>query len=228
MRMNFLKLTLVGLIFVGCGGGKQNDAQLAQTYFKMAFADMAEENSMSLSMKRALVNINKALECDERPEYYAFKGTVLCKLGDYTQSEKCYKKALGCQPDAILRAEISNNRACLLAQHKKYTAAQKVWRELIHDTSYQTPEVAWVNLGKIYAEKKKFKEAKDAFEHATMLAPSYIDAHFYLGLVERELGDRLHARREADLILKMEPEHYGAHMLMATMDALDSDIDLKR
>jgi tetratricopeptide (TPR) repeat protein len=221
MSMKFLNPLIWCLLLASCGGGKQNNQQLAQTYFKMAFADMAEDNTTSLPSKHALVNINKALECNERPEYYAFKGTILFKLGDYEQSDVCYQQALACQPDAMLRAEISNNRACLLAQHKKFAPAQEVWQALIRDTSYQTPEVAWVNLGKMYVEEKKHQEAKNAFEHAIALAPSYVDAHFYLGIVERELGDRQYARREADLVLKMEPEHYGAHMLMASMDKIN-------
>lgn len=212
--MNFLKPIFWCLLFAGCGG-KQDNHQLAQTYCKMAFADMAEEGGTARGYKRALLTIDKALACDQRPEYYACKGTILFKLGDYAQSEACYDQALACHPEAPLMSEIANNRACICAQRRNYGAAKKIWSGLIKDTTYQTPEVAWVNIGKMYIKERKLSEAKHAFEQAVTLAPSYIDAHFYLSLVERELGDKSLARREADLVLKMEPEHQGASLLMA-------------
>ncbi|MFA6263128.1 MAG: tetratricopeptide repeat protein [Candidatus Babeliales bacterium] len=224
MSMNFLKPLIWCVILASCGGGKQNNQQLAHTYFKMAFSDIAEGSNPAVSLKRALVNINKALASDNHPEYYAFKGAILFKLGDYEQSEVCYQQALACQPEAGLRAEISNNRACLLAHRKNYAQAQEVWHALIRDTSYQTPEVAWVNLGKMYVEEKKFQDAKKAFAQAVAVAPSYVDAHFYLSIVERELGNRQHARYEADMVLKMEPEHHGAHMLMAAIDPVPHEV----
>lgn len=199
-------------------GGKQDNHQLAHTYCKMALADMSEDGGTAHGYKRALLAIDKALDCDQRPEYYACKGAILFKLGDYVQSEYCYDRALACHPDAPLACEIINNRACLCAQRNDYVAAKKMWHNLTRDTTYQTPEVAWVNLGKVYIKERNLTQAQQAFEHAVRLAPSYVDAHFYLSLVERERGEQRLARREADLVLKMEPGHQGASVLMAQIE----------
>jgi type IV pilus assembly protein PilF len=184
----------------------------------MALADMAEDGGTTNGYKHALLAIDKALGCDPMPEYYACKGAILFKLGDYAQSEGCYNRALTYHPDAPLVAEIDNNRACLCAQRNDYAAAKKIWCDLIKNTSYQTPEVAWVNLGKAYIKERNLVQAQQAFEHAVRLAPSYVDAHFYLSVVERERGEQSLARREVDLVLKMEPEHQGATMLMAQIE----------
>jgi Tfp pilus assembly protein PilF len=207
----------------GCGGKQQQNQPLAQTYFKMAFNDLSEDSDPQ-SFKRALITIDKALAVEERPEYYAFKGTILFKLGDYDACEKCYTQARELHPDAVLSAEIDNNYACFLAQQKKYERAQHIWQELIANPSYQTPEVAWVNLGKLYCEQQNLHAAQSAFKHAATIAPSYIDAHFYLSLVERRLGNAQQARSEADLVLKMEPEHTGANMLVANLEPLGDHV----
>jgi tetratricopeptide (TPR) repeat protein len=216
--MNFLKAMFWCLVLTSCGG-KQDNQQLAHTYCKMALNDMAEDGGAAHGYKRALLAIDKALDCDQRPEYYACKGAILFKLGDYVQSEHCYDRALAGHPDAPLASEIINNRACLCAQRNDYAAAKKMWHCLTRDTTYQTPEVAWVNLGKAYIKERNLAQAQQAFEHAVNLAPSYVDAHFYLSLVERERGEHRLARREADLVLKMEPGHQGASVLMAQIES---------
>lgn len=212
MSMNFFWACCLGLVFfVSCG--KKNNEKLADTYFRMGFLEMSGDCQTDLAYKRALGSIDKALAYSAKPEYYAFKGTLLFKLGDYHHSEESFKKALALAPSQDLRAEIMNNYACLLAHRGQLVQAQAIWKALGEDTAYQTPEVAWVNLGKTYVGAKDFVGARDVFARAVHLSPSYIDAHYYLASAAAELGDRELVQRELDIVLALEPEHYGAQRL---------------
>lgn len=212
--MNFFwACCCVVLLFVSCG--KKKNVKLADTYFRMGFLEMSGGRETEQECKRALAHIDVALKQDQKPEYYAFKATLLFKLGSYDDSEKFFKKALSAHPAQDLRAEIMNNYACLLAHKGDVVRAQEIWAALGRDTAYQTPEVAWVNIGKTYVEVKNLVGARDAFAKAAHISPSYVDAHFYLAWTANALGQDALAHRELDIVLSLEPEHHGALALSA-------------
>jgi len=216
--MNILKLTIMVSI-VGVVGGceKQSNTKLAHAYFKMAFTELGDDADPVAAHKRALVSINKALELQEKAEYYALKATVLFNLGDSALSQTCYQKALALQPEQAMRGEIVNNYACLLAHQKQYDQARTMWKGLTKDALYQTPEVAFVNLGRLYAEEKNYMAAKESFQNAVHIAPSYLDAQYYLGLMAHKLGDSQLAAKQTKMLLSLEPTHQGAQWLAAQL-----------
>lgn len=219
MSMNFfLACFCVLFLFVSCG--KKNNEKLADTYFRMGFLEMSGEGESDQVCKRALVHVDQALAQDQKPEFYAFKATLLFKLGSYNDSEKCFKMALAASPGQDLRAEIMNNYACLLAHRGDVVRAQAIWTGLGSNTAYQTPEVAWVNIGKTYVEAKNFVQARDVFAKAAHIAPSYVDAHFYLASTALALEQYALAQRELGVVLALEPEHYGAQVLAARIGRL--------
>jgi tetratricopeptide (TPR) repeat protein len=78
--------------------------------------------------------------------------------------------------------------------------------------------IAYVDLGALLAEQKKYSEAISAFQRAIMLDPDEPDAHFRLGRVyramgkiaesEKEFGEvkKIHQHSEDDLARKMSPK----------------------
>lgn len=202
------------LIVVGLSAcGKKSNEQLAQTYFKMALMDVAESPDLIAGCKRALGDIDKALENAQEPEYYALKGTLLFKLGQYEQSEFIFNRALDITTDGVLKAEIMNNLACLWAHQGKNDKAAAVWESLKSDIFYKTPEVAMVNLGKLCAQKGDMSGADRSLHEAVMIAPSYIDAHYYRALVARQQGKSDVVKQECGIVLTLAPTHEGAQQL---------------
>jgi type IV pilus assembly protein PilF len=199
------------LVFNGCG--KKPNQKLAQTYFRMAFNELADDPDDQLACKRALVGIDRALSQEQKPQYLALKATILFKLNDYEKSNSFFKRALEEPSDPALRAEITNNYACLMAHHGNNAKAKNLLQQLTHDATYQTPEVAWVNLGKVYATEHDLSHAQEAFKQAVLAAPSYLDAHYYLGLIAYQQGDIPVAQHEIKLVLALEPDHVGANSL---------------
>ena len=207
----FLVCFCVLFLFGSCG--KQKNTKLADTYFKMGFFEVGQDPEADQACKRALAYVDQALAQDQRAEYHAFRATLLFKLGDSPNSEESFKKALSLAPTQDLRAEIMNNYACLLPSRGKIAQAQEIWKALAQNTAYQTPEVALVNLGKTYVQVKDYATARELFNKAVRLSPSYVDAHFYLASADFELGQHARAQQELDTVLALEPEHYGAQGL---------------
>jgi len=213
------RLLLMGLVLSLLGAcGKQGNKKEAQTYFKMAWLELSDESlEPRLAYTRALAYLDKALEQEEKAEFYALRGTVLFKLGDYDQSEASFKVAYDLEPDALLKAETMNNHACLLAEKGDFKGALAMWEQLQKNTAYQTPEVAWVNAGKVYAQQGLLNKAQYAFAKASQLSPSYLDAHFYTALMAERLGDRQQAQISLRTVLSMEPGHEGALAMMSRL-----------
>lgn len=225
--MNFLKTNVlvenkillvffVACLFLSSCGKKQKNETLAHSYFKMAFSELSGEPTVQ-GYKKALVHMDKALGYDKKPEYYALKGTVLFNLQDYDAGQQAFEQALAANPSPQLRSEVLNNVACLWAQKGEVKRACDTWLALIDDTSYQTPEVAYVNMGKLYTNQGDFISAYSCFDKAVSIAPSFVDAHFYAAYAAHKQGDLVAAKKELDIVLSLEPEHVGAGALAAQL-----------
>lgn len=197
---------------------KQKTNKIAQNYYKMAILELQEGGGdRQYSYKKALYNIEKALEVEEKSEYLALKGTLLFELGYDSLGESLFDKALLNADDSKLKCEILNNKACLFAQvgmfnkqDFKVNQALDIWQKLERDKDYLTPEVAFFNQSKIFVYKNDYKNAKEKLQRAVQISPNYLDAHYYLALVHYNLLDTIAAQSELDAVLFLYPEHKGA------------------
>ena len=112
-----------------------------------------------------------------------------------------------------LKGEVLNNYACILAQNKQETEALAIWHNLVNDEYYLTPEVAYVNQGKVYGAAHDYPKAKESFLKAIQLAPDYLDAHYYLAALAQEHGDTSLAKKTISDALYLEPGNKGITLL---------------
>ena len=210
-----LVLSLVGcLILMFCSGcAKKTNKQLAQTYYKLCMVELGEGLLSDASARKALDYVEKALDLDLKPEYQALQGTILFKLKHYNRSIECFKLALAGITCPRFRGEILNNMACIYGQQRDYKRAYTIWARLVKSPHYLTPEVAMVNLAKMFTEKGKYDQAKKYCAKAVTRAPMYTDAHFYLALLSYYTQDLGLAKKEITTTLFMEPKHPGAKYL---------------
>ncbi len=209
--------------FVGCG--KQKTNKFAQNYYKMAILELQEQKSgKQYSYKTALGYIDEALRIDEKSEYLALKATVLFELGYDTFSERLLEQALLKTDDPKLKCEILNNKACLFAQVGMYnkqdfkiSQALDIWEKLQDDKDYLTPEVSLFNQSKVLVFNNDYKNARTKLEKAVHISPGYLDAHYYLALVDYNLTDYIAAQSELDTVLFLYPSHKGAQNLKNIM-----------
>lgn len=217
--IKFLFIFPILLLVCSCAKNSevQKNKKLAQNYYKLCmleFTDKSEESALpEESYKKALQNIQKAIDCYSCSEYLAVKATLLFRLNDFTNSCSAFEQALKCDSEPQIRACIQNNYACLLSQIGKHDKALKLFRELETDNAYLTPQAAIFNTGKIMFERADYKAAAQAFLKAIQKAPDFLDARYYLAMSAFNLNDLAMAKNEIKTILFLEPGHEGATWL---------------
>ena len=199
-------IILTFMFLVGCG--KKKNKKLAQTYYKMSLLELNEQNGGN-AYRKSLEYVNKALEQGEKAEYLALKATLLFRLNYEEEGLYYFDRALLCDPDSVVRTEILNNKACLMAEEgiknndlNKINDALNVWANLQVDKDYLTPEVAYVNSAKVFLHKKDYKKVNDFLCKAIHLSPGYLDAHYYLACNAYFLKPNHQGARELANILR--------------------------
>lgn len=217
MLVKIIMVSALALSLASCSKQPEN-TKLAKTEFKTAFLELSAPEPTHATMQSALRHVQLAIDSDPQPQYLALKATILLQMGHVEQSEKVFQEALAApRIDDGVRAQITNNFACALAQRGQYQRAKDLWQELAGNPWYQTPEVAWVNLGKLHLDQHQPGLAQEAFSTAAMMAPGYLDAHYYAALAAFQAGNRGVARDELGCVLKLEPAHAGALALRGVL-----------
>lgn len=209
------KIVLFLLIFTqGCG--KQSVQRQAQQHYRLACSQLAGDRTEQ-DYRRALGYVEQAIATHYTVQYEALKATLLLKLGYVHESATSFEHALASARDPAIAAEVKNNYACALAQQGHSQEALSIWRQIVRDPHYMTPEVAWVNIGKWHVDQRDMKKAKYCFLKALRLEPTYVDAHFYAALAGYACGEKSFARGQATTLLALEPHHSGARRLLKTL-----------
>lgn len=214
--LRFLRMIIiVGMMNLQSSCGKKNKGNhaQAQNYYKLCMIELAEEHSSNAALRKALNYCEQALQCQEKAEYRGTYATILFRLKLYEKSLQEFKKALRGTQCSRVRGELLNNMACLYAQSRENQKAEKIWKNLVKRPDYLTPEVALINLAKISLSDASYEQAKAYCIKAITLAPTYLDAHFYLAVLAYKTGDLSLAKKEVLTTLFMEPEHPGALQL---------------
>lgn len=215
-RVCFFYLCIIVVYILG-GCGKKNGASVAQDYYKLSMAELSRKvdnpGQELVAYKRALEYIDKALIQSTQAEYLAFKATLLFKLQNLEQARHFFSLALQEKMSPTLKGEVLNNYACFLAQNKQEAEALKIWQDLIGSEYYLTPEVAYVNQGKVYGANQEYLQAKDCFLKALELAPDYLDAHYYLAVLAQEHGDLSLAKNSVSSALYFDPSNRAIQLV---------------
>ncbi|MBU1008227.1 tetratricopeptide repeat protein [Candidatus Dependentiae bacterium] len=221
MRKNnfflFLLIIVSNFLF-NCGknsGVKRKS--LSVDYYKMSLLELEGEHVGVASYRRALQFVNRALEQRVVSRYVAHKATLLFLLGAHDESLSFFRKALSLSKSASVRSEILNNYACLLASGGDKKGALKLFIQLEHDKHYLTPEVAVVNQARLYCDEGEWGRARGKLVYATKLAPNYVDAFYYLGLVCYALKEYDAALCSIERTVSLEPAHRGAKELLSRL-----------
>lgn len=219
MYVKSLFLGALGLLLISCGKQVPKNEKLGKTFYTLSMLELSDGGHGAIAYKKALEYIDQALACEKKSAYFALRGTILFNLRLFDQSLAALEEALKLTPDSALHCDITNNIACVCAQRGDFEKAMASWQQLVCDAYYLTPEVALVNMGKICAQQGALQQAKEHFIKAITLAPSYVDAHYYLSLVGFQLGDQSLVKNELQTLLFMEPKHKGALQLQAQLSA---------
>jgi type IV pilus assembly protein PilF len=147
----------------------------------------------------ALAHAQKAIELNgENADAHHFVALVYlsfcasspldCRLPD---AEKSARRAIELRSDF---REAKNTLGVVLLEEKRFDEAIAVLEPLANDILYQTPWVAWGNLGKAYFEKGKSDDAITALRRSVAAQPKFCVGNYRLGLAYEKKGDLVAAR----------------------------------
>jgi Tfp pilus assembly protein PilF len=132
--------------------------------------------------------------------------------------------------------EARNTLGVVLIHEKRPSEAIATLKPLAEDMLYQTPEMAWGNLGWAYLEAGRIDLAIDALRRSVAAQPQFCVGHFRLGLAHERKGQFRLALQSLDRALdSTEPRcarlqaAYAArarvHLRLGQNDAAAADID---
>lgn len=100
--------------------------------------------------------------------------------------------------------EASNTLAVILIHEEKYEEAEKILIPITQDILYNTPEIAWGNLGWSYLGQGKPEKAIPALRRAIAAQPLFCVGNYRLGVAYRQSGALESAAEALDRALETE------------------------
>ena len=217
---------------------RQKHAQSLFTEAEQAYQQLANSGEQRESVLRALVElylqtrqVNKAIDTlvaltEEVPDklyYYARLAGLLDGLGQTDAAIGHYQRLLKRQPG---HAVAYFNVALLYKKGKRYSDALSAYEEAIKHGIDDVQEV-YSNLGVLYSEMHQREKAREMYERALNVDPTYVPALFNLAGLFEEAGERQQAMEFYERILSINPGHWDSLARLAharKLTAADADL----
>ncbi|MFQ5931760.1 MAG: tetratricopeptide repeat protein [Nitrospiraceae bacterium] len=169
-------------------------------YYQEGIADI------NTDQQRAFVSFQKAIQLnpDHRDAHY-YVGHIYTIQGRYEKAEAEFREVLRIDPDY---PEAHNHLGEVLQVQGRWGEAIRSYRRALTYPLYETPDVAWYNLGEALAQEGDMEAAKQAFERALRVSPPTVPQgllHYQLGRTYYRLGDDARAREALTRSAKLDP-----------------------
>jgi type IV pilus assembly protein PilF len=193
MRFNaYLGRWLLGpvgllLCFIGVFSGCVSTDNTAKADIKKAAKVRLELASNYFKINRfetALDELDRSIELDNSAtDAFALRGLVYLTIGKIEQAQESYDRALKLAPES---ASVNNSYAWFLCQTNREEDSFAYFQKAINDPFYQTPELAFQNMGICLLKLKKTDQAQDSLRKALELNRSLPEALLGMSKVSKE------------------------------------------
>ncbi len=187
MKHIALYTLIVTILLISCGGGSKNTETPEDQ--EKAFEDqksLAIASSRRGNFQQALKEIEAAEKInDEDPEVYVIKGAIFLGLKDSASAEQLYKKALALNPNYTLARF---NLCGLYLIENNFDGVIAECSEVVNDPTYKARANAYTNIGLAYFNKGDMERARENYQIALDLNPSFVYAHNELGKLYLSTG----------------------------------------
>ena len=164
---------------------------------------------------QALRELLIAVETDpENADALHLLGFIYMGRRDYTRAISFYERAIEIRPDFYI---CQNNLGTAYLSVERWDDAVRIYDELVNKPMYNTPELAYNNLGWALFKQGLYRRAADAFEMAVFLQPKMCLAHNNLGLVRENQGNPVGALRSYKNAITGCPTFAEPHFRMAQL-----------
>lgn len=156
----------------------------------------------------AVEHMNRAIELGfVGPDSYEYLALAYDGLDMYEQSVRSYREAIAAQPGDLLYAGLAD----IHYRHERYSDAEQYYRLALEGS--EDPHLSQRirhQLGLVLLAQDQFDQARQQFLTILEENPRSADAHYYLGLVYLQSGDRERARFEWREAIRLDPRHEQA------------------
>ena len=199
---------LTSLLLAGCAGSS------LKTGDTMASARALEDMGIALvrqgNLRGGLENLLKAEELDPKnPDLHHELAIVYRDLQEYDLSLQHFKRALNLQPKF---PEAQNNLGTLYLLMKQWDLAIEFFQKAISNIIYQTPEVAYNNMGFAYYNKGLYEKAIKSYQKALAALPAYPACYANLGLVYEKMNMYEDAINSYNNVIRYAPKDPGPYL----------------
>lgn len=189
IEMNYVLPTafIVIVMLVSCGGGgKKADVEADQTKTFENQKALAVASSWRGNFPQALKEIEAAEKINDKdPEVYVIKGAIYMGLKEYPTAEQNYKKAVSLNPGYT---PAHFNLCGLYLIQKNFDQVISECGLVTADPTYKARANAYTNIGIAYYNKGDMAKARENYEQALKLNPSFVYAHNEMGKLYMSTG----------------------------------------
>ncbi len=180
LKLFYRLLMAVWLLWgISCNSPSPADRQLAENYYRKGL-----DAKFDLDYRTALAYLDSAVA--KNPKHFMawlHKGLIYAQLGDFKNSDACYRQALKIRPEFLdARYNLGNNAL----RQQNYKDAIEIYQKLLEFK--EAPEF-WHNLGRAYMETGNLSEAGRCFNRAIALDSTYAYGYHSLGTLAERAGD---------------------------------------
>lgn len=201
------------LVLGGCASDteQRKEAVKKGQYHYQLGANYFSEQMVPQALRELLL----AAEQDpENADALHLLGFIYMGRRDYNRAIDFFKKAIAIRPDFYI---CLNNLGAALLAAERWDEAILLFEDLINKPMYNTPELAYNNLGWAQFKLNNYRQASDAFEMAVFLQPKLCLAHNNLGLVRENQGNTVGALRSFQDAIEGCPNYVEPHFHLAQL-----------
>jgi type IV pilus biogenesis/stability protein PilW len=204
MSVRRLLAVLLVVALAGCASmsGKASRKDEATAHYKMGLRYMQED-----SVQAAFVEFHRALELNPRDkEVHNALGIVYLRLEDPGMAAEHFRTASRIDPEY---SEAHNNLCFVSYQMGRYQDAVSSCERALANKQYETPEVAFYNLGRSYYSMSRYEEAAQAFKDGLRRRPGQAAVYYALALAYNKQNLYGQAAEAMELALRLDSRFGG-------------------
>lgn len=158
----------------------------------------------SNNVDEAIKYLNKSLVLNPK-NHLAWNalGLAYSMKADFTSSIKAFQKALEINPQFT---EARNNLGTIYFELKEYDKAEAEYRRALADPNYNSRELPYYNLARLYFVQERYEEAFENIQKSIQVRNRFAMAHNLRGLILEKLGDNDEAENSFAQAVKIVPD----------------------